>query len=63
MKPGDRVFVDDNGRQHEAVVSSEPEHGWVGLRGIPGRPGVVSVPVKSVSVKKSLTKKASNEEV
>lgn len=47
MKPGDTVWVrvTENGRQHVrmGVVSSHPEHGYVSVRGLPGRAGAVSV--------------------
>lgn len=45
MKVGDPIWVMLCGADdwREGVVSSAPEHGWVGVRGLSGRPGVVSV--------------------
>lgn len=49
MKVGDPIWVMHGADDwREGVVSGAPEHGWVGVRGLSGRPGVVSVRVECV---------------
>jgi hypothetical protein len=49
VKVGDTVWVMRHGTWREGVVSSTPEHGWVGVRGISNIAGVVSVRTSQVS--------------